>query len=144
MLQRKLAKTLSLDKNCKQARKRPCVRIAWIAQLCLCCSTLVEFTSLPSVSSFSVRLWIYSCLLSSTLIPLVFSFDRSIREKSLVQILVCHLLSHCPSLTRVSFSQEKSGPKVGGESLMVRGPEYAKFLNSLQSTKTNGILPKYL
>ena len=41
-------------------------------------------------------------------------------------------------------SQEKSGPKIGGETLMLRGPEYAKFLNSLQMTKTNGILPKYL
>ena len=41
-------------------------------------------------------------------------------------------------------SQEKSGPKLGGETLMVRGLEYAKFLNSLQTPKTNGILPKYL
>ena len=40
--------------------------------------------------------------------------------------------------------KEKNGPKLGGETLMVRGVEYAKFLNSCQTPKTNGILPKYL
>ncbi|XP_028398003.1 protein MCM10 homolog [Dendronephthya gigantea] len=40
--------------------------------------------------------------------------------------------------------KEKSGPKVGGETLMLRGPEHGKYLNSLQMPKTNGILPKYL
>lgn len=41
--------------------------------------------------------------------------------------------------------QEKNGPKIGSEILMVRGPEYAKFLNSLQMPRTNGSeLPKYL
>ncbi|XP_046839836.1 protein MCM10 homolog [Xenia sp. Carnegie-2017] len=40
--------------------------------------------------------------------------------------------------------KERNGPKIGRDTLMLRGPEYAKFLNSLATPQTNGVVPKYI
>jgi hypothetical protein len=50
----------------------------------------------------------------------------------------------CSTTSFLFVFQERNGPKIGGETLMVRGVEHGKYLNSSQAPKANGNLPKYL